>query len=102
MMNRRGFLSGILAAGMAPAIAKAGVLMPVKQIIVPEELVWIDAGDSWAHKFFDVVTYTGNGTTQSIAHSLGRAPSMLVVKRTDDSTGRVKPKIHRFNGKLYA
>jgi hypothetical protein len=29
-MNRRGFLGGILAAGMAPMVASAGVLMPVR------------------------------------------------------------------------
>lgn len=34
-------------------------------------------------KFFDVVTYTGNGSTQTIAHSLGSAPGFIVVKRTD-------------------
>lgn len=32
-----------------------------------------------APKFFDVVTYTGNGTSQSIAHSLGVAPGMILV-----------------------
>lgn len=36
-MNRRGFLQAILAAGVAPwAITKAGVLMPVRKVIVPE------------------------------------------------------------------
>lgn len=40
-MNRRGLLKGIFAAGMAPAIAKAGVLMPVRKIIVPDE-AWPD------------------------------------------------------------
>jgi hypothetical protein len=34
-------------------------------------------------KFFDVVTYTGNGTTQNIAHSLGSTPGCIIVKRTD-------------------
>lgn len=34
-------------------------------------------------KFFDIVTYTGNGTTQALSHSLGQAPGMVVVKRTD-------------------
>lgn len=40
-----------------------------------------------APKFFDVVTYTGDGTSnRQIAHSLGVDPGMVIVKRTD-STG---------------
>lgn len=39
-----------------------------------------------APKFFDIVQYTGNGTTQTIAHNLGIQPGMVVIKRTD-STG---------------
>ena len=35
-----------------------------------------------APKFFDVVTYTGNGTTQNIAHSLGSVPGMIIIKAT--------------------
>lgn len=32
-------------------------------------------------KFFDIVTYTGNGASQrSISHSLGAAPGMVIVK----------------------
>jgi hypothetical protein len=31
-------------------------------------------------KFFDVVTYTGNGTVRSIAHSLGSAPGCVIIK----------------------
>ena len=35
-------------------------------------------------KFFDVVTYTGNGaTSRNISHSLGVAPGMMIVKRYD-------------------
>ena len=35
-----------------------------------------------APKFFDVVTYTGNGgSSQTIAHNLGIAPGMILVKR---------------------
>jgi hypothetical protein len=35
-------------------------------------------------KFFDVVTYTGNGgTSQTIAHNLGATPGCIMVKRTD-------------------
>lgn len=33
-MNRRGFLRACLAAGIAPVIIKAGVLMPVRKIEV--------------------------------------------------------------------
>lgn len=36
-----------------------------------------------APKFFDVVTWTGNGTARSIPHSLGVAPGCIIVKRTD-------------------
>jgi hypothetical protein len=34
-------------------------------------------------KFFDVVTYTGTGSVQTIAHSLGSVPGSIIVKRTD-------------------
>ena len=38
-------------------------------------------------KFFDVVTYTGNGTSsQTINHNLGASPGCIITKRTD-STG---------------
>ena len=37
-----------------------------------------------AEKFFDVVTYTGNGTsTNDIAHNLGAVPAFVIIKRTD-------------------
>jgi hypothetical protein len=36
-----------------------------------------------APNFFDVVTYTGNGANRNIAHNLGVAPGMIIVKRTD-------------------
>jgi len=36
-------------------------------------------------KFFDVVTYTGNGTAgRTVAHNLGSTPACIIVKRTDD------------------
>ena len=37
--------------------------------------------DESATPGFDIVTYTGNGTARTIAHSLGVAPSWMVVKR---------------------
>jgi hypothetical protein len=46
-----------------------------------------DTYASWtfrkAPKFFDVVTYTGNGSNRTIAHSLGSVPGCIIVKRTD-------------------
>ena len=40
-----------------------------------------------APKFFDVVTYTGNGVSgRTIAHSLGQAPGMIFYKRTDTTS----------------
>ena len=38
-----------------------------------------------APKFFDVVTYTGTGSAQSISHDLGTTVGTLIVKRTDDA-----------------
>jgi len=37
-------------------------------------------------KFFDVVTYTGNGTNRTIAHNLGSVPGCIIVKCTSDVT----------------
>ena len=40
-----------------------------------------------APKFFDVVTYTGDGSfSRDISHSLGVAPGMVIVKRTDTTS----------------
>ena len=36
-----------------------------------------------AKKFFDVVTYTGNGSARTISHNLGSTPGCIIVKRTD-------------------
>jgi hypothetical protein len=37
-------------------------------------------------KFFDVVTYTGNGANRTIAHNLGSVPGCIIVKCTSDLT----------------
>ena len=36
-----------------------------------------------APKFFDIVTYTGNGSARTISHNLGSVPGAIWVKRTD-------------------
>jgi hypothetical protein len=33
-------------------------------------------------KFFDVVTYTGNGTSQNISHNLDSVPGCMIIKQT--------------------
>jgi hypothetical protein len=37
-------------------------------------------------KFFDVVTYTGNGTSQTISHNLGSTPGCIIVKQTSNTS----------------
>lgn len=39
-----------------------------------------------APNFFDVVTYTGNGSTQNISHNLEVAPGFIMLKRTDSAS----------------
>lgn len=38
-----------------------------------------------AEKFFDIVTYTGNGSNRAISHNLGTAPGMMWIKKTSGS-----------------
>ena len=38
-----------------------------------------------APKFFDIVTYTGNGSNQNISHNLGTTPGFVMVKKTSGS-----------------
>lgn len=35
-----------------------------------------------AKKWFDIVTYNGNGATQNISHNLGSVPGMIIIKCT--------------------
>jgi hypothetical protein len=38
-----------------------------------------------AAKFFDIVTYTGTGTTQTISHSLNSTVGILIIKRKESN-----------------
>ena len=41
-----------------------------------------------AEKFFDIVTYTGNGaSSRTIAHSLGSVPGCMIVKSSSNASG---------------
>jgi len=46
---------------------------------------------SWTFRkqpgFFDVVTYTGTGSNQSIAHNLGSVPGMVIIKQRSGTEG---------------
>lgn len=42
MMQRRGFLGAILAAGFAPAAVGSGVLMPVRRIIELRPIITLE------------------------------------------------------------
>lgn len=44
--------------------------------------MWKEAGQSG----FDIVTYTGTGSNRTIAHNLGQAPRMMIIKRTDTTS----------------
>jgi hypothetical protein len=50
-------------------------------------------------KFFDVVTYTGNGGEMNIPHSLGSVPGFIVVKAVTRSENWLV--LHRNNGTQY-
>jgi hypothetical protein len=47
---------------------------------------------NWAFRrapgFFDVVAYTGTGSTRTVSHKLGVAPELMIVKNRSDATGR--------------
>jgi hypothetical protein len=47
-------------------------------------------------KFFDVVTYTGTGSTRTVSHNLGSVPGCIIVKRT--STAKDWAVYHRSVG----
>jgi len=46
--------------------------------------------------FFDVVTYTGTGTTRTVSHNLGSTPAVIIIKRLDAAVGW--PTYHEANG----
>jgi hypothetical protein len=40
-------------------------------------------------KFFDVVTYTGNGATKTVSHSLTSTPGCIIIKKTSSTSTTV-------------
>ena len=53
-----------------------------------------------APKFFDVVTYTGNGSNQIINHNLGSDVGAIIIKRTDSTSDWYFSHRYDFGGKM--
>jgi hypothetical protein len=72
MKTRRGFLAGVLAAGVAPIVVKAGVLMPVRKIIVPPstDIIIINAPAITRLGTFDTATFDNIGVSQTALERL--------------------------------
>ena len=56
------------------------------------DYTWNKSGDdyaSWTFRkspgFFDVVTYTGTGSTRTVAHNLGCVPGLIIIKCTSNA-----------------
>lgn len=61
-MNRRGFLKGMLAAGVAPyVVTTSGVLMPVRKIITPDVLFTQSGPGATARTVQDALRLWGDG-----------------------------------------
>lgn len=82
-MNRRGFLQGILAAGMMPAIVKADSLMKLStpKIIMLDEMAWwkpagVEKGVIRDHKwsFGDIYDFQSQNTVVGHRYSLMATP----------------------------
>ena len=54
-----------------------------------------------APKFFDVVTYTGTGSAQTISHNLESVPGMIVVKKTNGTGDWLVYHRHAHIGQTY-
>ncbi|MFM7009706.1 MAG: hypothetical protein ACKO0Z_10310 [Betaproteobacteria bacterium] len=80
MTTRRGFLASILAAASAPAIVSASSLMKISapRLIVPSGKIITPQMDWETYRRTHL--YTGTGAKHTINHSLGWAPSFMMIK----------------------
>lgn len=75
--------SGLVFTSTGFTVGKSGTSSPTYQATNNTFCSW---SFRKAAKFFDVVTYTGNGTAgKTVSHSLGSIPGSIWVKRTDAS-----------------
>jgi len=68
----------------APIPSTSGFSLPPNSSVPYTNYLTGSTYASWTFqkqaKFFDVVTYTGNGTSQNINHNLGTTPGFIIVK----------------------
>lgn len=96
-MQRRSFLAAVLAAATAPAIARSGILMPVRKVWVPEDDVPLWARDTPQWGFFEPVVFqsgpiavmAGDIIQWSRVKGQGRWHGSVPVLRADTYTGLI-------------
>ena len=71
--------------GWSPQPAADGTISNLRANLIHSNIDWVAWAFRAAPGFFDIVTYSGTGSVQNISHSLGSAPGMMIVKRTDAS-----------------
>lgn len=88
-MKRRGFLSNILAMGMAPAVVGSSILMPVKAIALPtQRFNWSGLPDSVLAGSYETELDTlirdsySRMTNQAVEQLLECARQLELYKRT--------------------
>src|ERR1700754_3488540 len=88
MIERRSFIAGLIALVAAPAIVRAGSLMPVKQMIEP--LAMVDASNQIGGQLIvngingslragDVITIEGVEAWRRVEGGLGRLRNFVVT-----------------------
>lgn len=88
-LTRRGFLTGITLAAVAPAIVRAMNIMPVSTRQVPPETFWIQQG-KWVIEhgpYRAVATFTTDGWLNTLTEDpfdLGSVP--ILSSLSDEST----------------
>lgn len=68
MITRRGFMAGILAASTAPALVRAGMLMPVKTIVTPKSFLEMmtDEWNNWHMDVGDQLDHSMSAVTEGL------------------------------------
>jgi hypothetical protein len=91
LVNTVSGISKNLTSNNTDAQQTYGLLASVSSTGYVDQVGWTSGATvvSWTFrkqpKFFDIVTYTGNGANRTISHNLGSAPGCIIIKRTNSS-----------------